>query len=534
MFKANPFDESVSAATSEILTTENWAQITTVCEKVQEGGEQGARDCVAAILKRLAHRSANVQLSALTLSNAIVRSCGHEAHKELCSRSFTQSLTRLLTDKNTNDTVKNRTLELIQEWTVEFRSEPSLGLMEETMNKLRMQGFSFPSPERPKKENKDEKMKRQMQEEEDLQTALAMSISETQKKESASTGLLTGVAKNDGSRDPPVTRVRALYDFAPSESSELGFSRGDVITVLDSVYKDWWRGELRGRTGIFPVNYIEKLPDPTPADLAREAEVETSVFAESKNIEKLLQMLSIIDPNRDSFSENEEIQTLYHSTLAVRPKLVKLIEKYSQKKDELIALNEKFTKARATYDRLLEVSIDRYKYNTPYGYSASTDAYSPYNTITNSAYPTPPPTTQYDTSATYAQYTSSQTSIYTPPVQPDSRQGAYYSSQPQHSLPYPPATQDKPRQVPYEAQSLYGTAPPVDVSAQAVPYVVGTYPPITNRDQPQNTAYASPVQPDLHKLPRQDTYDTQPPYSAAPSVDASAQAVAYTSQQEYL
>ena len=62
--------------------------------------------------------------------------------------------------------------------------------------------------------------------------------------------------KNDGSRDPPVTRVRALYDFVPSEPSELGFSRGDIITVIDSVYKDWWRGELRGHTGIFPVNYI--------------------------------------------------------------------------------------------------------------------------------------------------------------------------------------------------------------------------------------------------------------------------------------
>ncbi|CAG8451497.1 6562_t:CDS:2, partial [Paraglomus occultum] len=410
--------------------------------------------------------------------------------------------------------------------------------------------------------------------------------------EPAFTGFAKGVAKNDSnSRDPPVTRVKALYDFAPSEPSELGFSRGDIITVIDSVYKDWWRGELRGRTGIFPVNYIEKLPDPTPADLAREAEIEASVFAESKNIEKLLQMLTTIDPNRDNFSENEEIQNLYHSTLAVRPKLVKLIEKYSQKKDELIALNEKFTKARTTYDKLYEVSIDRYKYNTPYGYSAPTDAYSPYNTITNSAYPTPPPTTQYDTSTTYAQYTSSQTSIYTPPVQPDSRQGAYYSSQAQvqHALPFPPPTQDKPRQTVYDTQSQYGTAPPVDVSTQAAPYTAGNYSPITNRDQPQSTTYASPqqqqqqlqpqqlqpqqlqtqqlqpqqLQPQqlqppppqqqqLHqqqlqqhsyayqqtvvqdKLPRQDTYDTQSPYGATPSVDTSAQAVAYTSQQEYM
>lgn len=50
--------------------------------------------------------------------------------------------------------------------------------------------------------------------------------------------------------------MRALYDFAPTESGELAFSKGDIIRVLDSVYEHWWRGELRGNAGIFPVNYV--------------------------------------------------------------------------------------------------------------------------------------------------------------------------------------------------------------------------------------------------------------------------------------
>lgn len=53
-----------------------------------------------------------------------------------------------------------------------------------------------------------------------------------------------------------VTRVRALHSFEPTESGELAFERGDVIRVVDRGYKDWWRGQLRGRTGIFPVNYV--------------------------------------------------------------------------------------------------------------------------------------------------------------------------------------------------------------------------------------------------------------------------------------
>lgn len=55
---------------------------------------------------------------------------------------------------------------------------------------------------------------------------------------------------------PAASRVRALYDFAPTEEGELAFAKGDVIRVLDSVYEHWWRGELRGEAGIFPVNYV--------------------------------------------------------------------------------------------------------------------------------------------------------------------------------------------------------------------------------------------------------------------------------------
>ena len=58
---------------------------------------------------------------------------------------------------------------------------------------------------------------------------------------------------------PMTGRVRALYTFEPTESNELGFEKGDVIMVLNRDYKDWWRGQLRGRTGYFPANYVVRL-----------------------------------------------------------------------------------------------------------------------------------------------------------------------------------------------------------------------------------------------------------------------------------
>lgn len=135
-----------------------------------------------------------------------------------------------------------------------------------------------------------------------------------------------------GTTAATVSRVRALFDFTPSESGELAFRKGDIIAVLESVYKDWWKGSLRGQTGIFPLNYVEKLQDPTTEELEREAHMEAEVFAQIGNVEKLLALLSTNDTGRGDVRDNEEITELYHSTLAIRPKLIELIGKYSQKK----------------------------------------------------------------------------------------------------------------------------------------------------------------------------------------------------------
>jgi signal transducing adaptor molecule len=134
-----------------------------------------------------------------------------------------------------------------------------------------------------------------------------------------------------GTTAATVSRVRALFDFQPSEPGELQFRRGDVIAVLESVYKDWWKGSLRGQTGIFPLNYVEILSDPTQEELQKEAQMEAEVFGEIKNVEKLLALLST-SSGEMNVRDNEEITGLYHQTLAIRPKLIELIGKYTQKK----------------------------------------------------------------------------------------------------------------------------------------------------------------------------------------------------------
>lgn len=100
-----------------------------------------ARNCVAALLKRLVHRNANVQLYALTLADALSKNCGLVAHRELASRSFCQTLQRIVTDRNTHSTVKNKALKLIKEWSTEWGQDETLGIVRETMDSLKSQGM---------------------------------------------------------------------------------------------------------------------------------------------------------------------------------------------------------------------------------------------------------------------------------------------------------------------------------------------------------------------------------------------------------
>lgn len=51
----------------------------------------------------------------------------------------------------------------------------------------------------------------------------------------------------------------ALYNFEPDQPGDLGFKKGDIITVLKKTdsNNDWWTGMIGTRHGIFPSNYVK-------------------------------------------------------------------------------------------------------------------------------------------------------------------------------------------------------------------------------------------------------------------------------------
>ena len=64
-------------------------------------------------------------------------------------------------------------------------------------------------------------------------------------------------------KKPGVERAKVLFEYEPQNTDELHLKVGDVIRVLNKDIlntEGWWEGELNGRVGVFPDNFVELLP----------------------------------------------------------------------------------------------------------------------------------------------------------------------------------------------------------------------------------------------------------------------------------
>ncbi|XP_075072612.1 sorbin and SH3 domain-containing protein 1-like isoform X26 [Mixophyes fleayi] len=57
-----------------------------------------------------------------------------------------------------------------------------------------------------------------------------------------------------------MTQARAKFDFKAQSLKELPLQKGDIVYIYKQIDQNWFEGEHHGRTGIFPISYIEMLP----------------------------------------------------------------------------------------------------------------------------------------------------------------------------------------------------------------------------------------------------------------------------------
>ncbi|XP_062573950.1 SH3 domain-containing kinase-binding protein 1-like isoform X2 [Saccostrea cucullata] len=59
-----------------------------------------------------------------------------------------------------------------------------------------------------------------------------------------------------------VEKAVVRYSYSADNEDELSLKENDVIVILDKDLEDagWWKGELNGKVGVFPDNFVELIP----------------------------------------------------------------------------------------------------------------------------------------------------------------------------------------------------------------------------------------------------------------------------------
>ena len=58
-----------------------------------------------------------------------------------------------------------------------------------------------------------------------------------------------------------IERAKVTFDYEPENPDELKLTVGDILTVIKKEEEGWWEGDLNGKTGMFPSNFVEVLPN---------------------------------------------------------------------------------------------------------------------------------------------------------------------------------------------------------------------------------------------------------------------------------
>ncbi|XP_046806182.1 serine-rich adhesin for platelets isoform X1 [Lucilia cuprina] len=98
-----------------------------------------------------------------------------------------------------------------------------------------------------------------------LTSGTTVAATTTSSASSSSSLLLGGAGGDDAAPSlPPKPQrdyCRVEFPYAPQNDDELELKVGDIITIhsMDLPDKGWWKGELRGKIGVFPDNFVKLM-----------------------------------------------------------------------------------------------------------------------------------------------------------------------------------------------------------------------------------------------------------------------------------
>jgi len=61
-----------------------------------------------------------------------------------------------------------------------------------------------------------------------------------------------------------VQKAKVNFAYDPEQEDELKLEVGEIIIITDkNIFEGWMQGEVNGKTGLFPDNFVELLPPET-------------------------------------------------------------------------------------------------------------------------------------------------------------------------------------------------------------------------------------------------------------------------------
>uniref|UniRef100_A0A8D2QAY7 Spectrin alpha chain, non-erythrocytic 1 n=1 Tax=Zonotrichia albicollis TaxID=44394 RepID=A0A8D2QAY7_ZONAL len=122
--------------------------------------------------------------------------------------------------------------------------------------------------------------------------------------------------------------VLALYDYQEKSPREVTMKKGDILTLLNSTNKDWWKVEVNDRQGFVPAAYVKKLDPAQSASRENLLEEQGSIALRQEQIDNQ----TLITKEVGSVSlRMKQVEELYHSLLELGEKRKGMLEKSCKK-----------------------------------------------------------------------------------------------------------------------------------------------------------------------------------------------------------
>ncbi|KAK7095430.1 spectrin alpha chain-like isoform X3 [Littorina saxatilis] len=99
-------------------------------------------------------------------------------------------------------------------------------------------------------------------------------------------------------------KVMALYDYTEKSPREISMKKGDVLTLLNSHNKDWWKVEVNDRQGFVPAAYVKKL-DPSLSASRNNLMDEFTISVRQNQIEtQYANLIDLANQRRENVKES--------------------------------------------------------------------------------------------------------------------------------------------------------------------------------------------------------------------------------------